>query len=69
MTNLEFARRCAQIAKRAAGWSFDSLTMGDDYLQKPTINNSAERFCVEIDYMVAQIRANAGPARDGETAT
>lgn len=67
MTNLEFARRCAQIAKRAAGWSFDSLTMGDEYLNKPTINNSAARFCEEIDYMVARIREEDAASHSGET--
>lgn len=55
LTNLEFARRTAQIAKRAATWSFDTLTMGDEYLSGPTINNSAERFCREIKEMLDNI--------------
>lgn len=55
LTNLEFARRTAQIAKRAASWSFDTLAMGDDYMTGPTINGSAERFCREIKEMLDRI--------------
>lgn len=55
LTNYEFAMRTAQIAKRAAGWSHDTLTMGADYLDKPTVNNSAERFCREIKEMLDRI--------------
>lgn len=56
MTNLEFARRTAHIAKRASEWSFDTLTMGDKYMHQPTINNSVERFCEQIEGLLELIR-------------
>lgn len=59
MTNTDFARRCAQIAKRSSEWAFDTLTMGDDYLNKPPINDSVERFCQQIDGLVKNLRADA----------
>lgn len=55
LTNYEFAMRTAQIAKRAAGWSHDTLTLGRDDLDKPTFNNSAERFCREIKELLDRI--------------
>jgi hypothetical protein len=55
LTNLEFARRAAQIAKRASSWSFDTLVMGDEHLNERTPGNSAERFCAEIKEMLDRI--------------
>lgn len=59
MTNTDFARRCAQIAKRSSEWTFDTLTMGDEYLNRPPINDSVERFCQQIESLVKNLRSDA----------
>ncbi len=52
MTNHDFAMRTAQIAKRAASWTHDTLTMGRDYLDKPTNDQAAAVFCKSIKEML-----------------
>lgn len=55
MSNLEFAQRTAQIAKRAATWTHDTMTMGAGYLSKPANDQAAAVFCKDIKEMLDQI--------------
>lgn len=48
MTNREFARWTAQIARRSASWTHDIMTTGTEHWEKPTLGDSRERFCREI---------------------
>lgn len=48
MTNREFAMFASQIARRSASWTHDTLTMGDEYWNRPTLGDSRERFCRDI---------------------
>lgn len=55
LTNYEFAMRTARIAQRCASWSADTMSMGREALDQPTINDSAERFCREIKGMLDRL--------------
>lgn len=60
LTNYHLGRYATQVARRASSWAHDTMTMGEDYRDQPTINDSAERFCKEIEDVLSWIRADAG---------
>lgn len=59
LTNQQFARYAVQISKRAASWAHDTMTMPSHRWEKPPINNSAERFCAEIEEILGWLKAEA----------
>lgn len=59
LTNRSFARHAALIARRAASWTHDTMTMGDDYWDKPPIGDSVERFCADIESVLERLRAES----------
>lgn len=59
LTNKDFARYAAQIARRSSSWTFDTMTMGREHWDGPPINNSVERFCAEIEEVLGWMRAEA----------
>lgn len=63
LTNRDFARFAAQVARRASAWTFDTMMMGNEYWDQPTINDSAERFCKEIEDVLGWLRAAAADRR------
>lgn len=59
LTNRQFARYAAQIARRASSWTHDTMTMGEHHWDGPPINNSVERFCNDIEQILGWMRAEA----------
>lgn len=59
LTNRSLARHATLIARRASSWAHDTMTMGDDYWDKPPINNSVERFIDDIEAVLEWLRAEA----------
>lgn len=55
LTNVEFAQQCAFIAKNAAAWAADSLTL-PEYRERPVDERVAERFCRDLEGWVSHIR-------------
>jgi len=65
LTNAEFAQRCAYIAKNAAAWAGDSLTL-PEYWNQPVKEEVAERFCRDIEGWLGSVRRALQDEKEGE---
>lgn len=61
LTNRDFARYAAQVARRASSWTHDTMTAGRERWDNPA--TSAERFCQDIEEVLGWIRAEAEQTR------